>query len=264
MRIITILKQVPDLVEELELNEQGTSLNKQLLRFVLSEYDDYALEQSLILKEKYGGSVRAFALDIGDAKEILVTALAKGADEAILLKSDFPEDIGNHIIAKIYQTILSEQQYDLILTGVQAIDDLDGSLGPILAGLLNIPYVGVVKGLRVLDDKKSIIVGKEYPGGIISEIKVSLPAVIGIQSAEKPPRYVPIAKIRQVQKSAKIIEQDVTDVVNKAVSNLSETQIKVKRMVKPESSKKAVILDGSLDEAVQRLTGLLKDKGIVR
>ena len=264
IKIITILKQVPDLVEELELNNEGTALDKQWLKFILSEYDDHALEQSLIIKEKLGANVKAIALDLGEATESLITASAKGADELLLLKGDFPEDISNHLIAKIYHTILSSQQFDLILTGVQAIDDFDGSIGPILAGIMELPYVGVVKGIQFSEDQKSIIVGKEYPGGLISKISVRLPAIIGIQAAELPPRYVPIAKIRQAQKTAKIEELNVNDTINKVIVDANKTKLKIKRMFKPDSITKAEILDGNINEVVNRLLSLLAQKGLMR
>jgi electron transfer flavoprotein beta subunit len=264
MNVITILKQVPDLVEELDLNNEGTGLNREWIKYILSEYDDHALEQSLLLKEQYGGTVKAVGLDRGDINESFFTASAKGADELLAVKGDFPDEIDNHVSAKIFQHVLSGLQYDLIMTGVQAIDDRDGSIGPILAGYLNLPYVGVVHGVRLTDDKKSVVVGKEYPGGIISEICISLPAVVGIQAAEKPPRYIPIAKIRQAQKSAKIQEMDVAGMIEKTVLNSGAQSAKVRRMFKPEPTTKAEMLEGSAEEVASKLAALLAEKGIVR
>lgn len=264
MNIITILKQVPDLVEELELNSEGNGLNKEWMKFILSEYDDHALEQSLLLKEKNGGSVKAIGLDIGGIEESLVTASAKGADELIVLKGGLAEDVNNHTTAKIFQSVLSKEQFDLILLGVQAIDDRDGSLGPILAGYMNLPYVGVVRGVTLTEDKKSAVVGKEYPGGVIAEFKVTLPAILGIQAAEKPPRYVPIAKIRQAQKSAKIKEVDVKDIVNSALKDTVQMAINITKMFKPESTGKAEIIDGDVEKVAESLVSLFTEKSIVR
>jgi len=266
MNVITILKQVPDLVEELELNSEGTGLNREWLKFILSEYDDHTLEQALLFKEQYGGTVKAFALDIGNVDDTLFNAAAKGADTLVKVTGNFQEVLNSHTTARIFQQLLSNQTFDLLLTGVQAIDDHDGSVGPLLAGYLGFPYVGVVRGVRLSDDKKSVIVGKEYPGGIISEIRVTLPAVLGIQAASKPPRYVPIAKIRQAQKNAKIEEVSATETVGATACDGGRLcgSVKVIKMFKPESTTKAEMLEGNTDEIAARIASLLMEKGIVR
>ncbi len=94
-----------------------------------------------------------------------------------------------------------------MLPGSQAIDDLEGELAPFLAAALNLPYVGVVCGVTSADGKANVM--KEFAGGLRAEFEVTLPAVLGIQSAEKPPRYVPVAKVRAVMKSAKIETVDL-------------------------------------------------------
>ena len=93
---------------------------------------------------------------------------------------------------------------DLILTGVQAIDDLDGLIAPLVADDLGMPYLGIITRIGLEASGQTAVALKEYPGGVHGEFEVRLPAVLGIQAAEKPPRYVPVAKVRAAMKAQKI------------------------------------------------------------
>ena len=257
MNIVVLMKQVPDLVEELEVDAGGTLLDRAWLRFITSEYDDHALEQALLLKEQHGGTVRVFALDMGEADEMLFTALAKGADSAVKLSGDFATGIDSHSIAGIYRHALEGASFDLILTGVQAIDDLDGPAGAMLATHLGLPYIGVVSGIDVDTANGEAHVRKEYPGGLLAEFTVDLPAVIGIQAAMQPPRYVPISRIRQTTKTAHIDE-------TAAQGERIVGAISVERMYKPERAGSATMLEGSVDSIAERLLDILTEHGIGR
>ncbi len=254
MNIVVLLKQVPDLVEELELDATGQRVAPA--RHVLNEFDDHALEQALLLKERYGGQVIALALDWGDVDESLFMALAKGADRAVKISWNF-EHRDNHMAAQVFQGIINAFSYDLILTGVQAVDDLDGQLGPMLAALLKLPYVGVVTGVTVEVATRSCTVLKEYPGGVRMELEISLPAVLGIQAAEKPPRYVPLGRFRQVMKSAQIEEMPAGEIPPAA-------GLRVRRFLKPEGAGRAKMLSGTPEEAVRQLVRILREKGLVK
>ena len=259
MDIIVLLKQVPDLVEELEVNEDGTGLDRSWLRLILSESDDHALEQALLLKEQHGGQVKVLSLDLGEVEDTLYSALAKGADSAARSQDDFEEGIDSHAAARIYQALVGDQPCDLILTGVQAIDDLDGQVGAILASYLGVPYVGVVSDVQIDEDARCAIVKKEYPGGMLAQIRAPLPAVLGIQAATQPPRYVPVARIRNAMKTAQIEDIEAPEVERTGPPGLN-----VRRMYKPEVGERAEMISGSADEVADRIIEILSEKGLGR
>src|SRR3990170_5057468 len=151
MNIVVPIKFVPDLVEELEIGASGAALDRTFLRLVPNEQDDHALEQALLLKERYGGLVTVLTLDTGDVDETLFTAAAKGADRVIKITGDFGEGINNHAAVSVLGAALKSISFDLILTGTQAVDDLDGSIGPLLAARLGLPYAGYVTGVAPTD-----------------------------------------------------------------------------------------------------------------
>ena len=87
--IVVTAKMVPDLVEELEIAENGTALDMTWLRLIINEFDDHAIEQAILLKEKYGGQVTVVAPDLEGMDDVLYTAAAKGADRLIKLIGNF-------------------------------------------------------------------------------------------------------------------------------------------------------------------------------
>ena len=259
MNIITCLKMVPDVVEELEVGPDGKSLDTQWLRLKLSEPDEHALEQALLLKEKHGGKVTAVAFEAPELDEALFTALAKGADRAIKISGDF-SGLSGPVAAELLSTFLqSDPQLltpdTLILTGSQAIDDLEGELSPCLAEKLGFPYIGVVTGIELDPGGKKAAVMKEFAGGLRGEFEVPIPAVLGIQAAEKPPRYIPVAKVRLAMKSTKIEPREVP-------RPDSLGRLPVEQLYKPELAGIAEMIEGSPSEIAGRLVEILSKRAL--
>jgi electron transfer flavoprotein beta subunit len=254
MNILIPYKPVPDLVEELSINDDGNALDTDWITLTINEFDDHALEQALLLKERHGYKITVLALDVEGVDDILFSAAAKGVDQVVKLTGDFEEGINNHAIARAYTSAIKEMAADLILTGVQAHDDLDGSIGPLIGAYLDIPYVGYVAGISTSENKA--IIRKEYPGGLNAEMEVTLPAVIGIQAAEESPRYVAFSKIRQAQKTFNIEEQLASEL------DLSGS-VDVSRMFQPEAGERATMIEGDEEEIAQRLIEIFNDIGIM-
>ncbi len=252
MNIIVIAGLVPDLVEELEIDENGTALDTAWLRMIINEFDDHAIEQAILLKERDGGQVTVLAIDQEGIDEVLFTAAAKDADRLIKLLGDFEESVNSHALARVFAEVVKDLEPDLILTGVQAHTNLDGAVGSLLASILDMPYVGYVAGLEAGDGK--VVAKKEYPGGLIGEMEVTLPAVLGIQASEQPPRYVAVSKVRQAMKTASIEEQD-------AVELEPGGGLDVSRMFLPEAAERAEMIEGDEDEIAAKLVELFKEVG---
>jgi electron transfer flavoprotein beta subunit len=251
MNIIVPIKQVPDLVEELEINAAGNDLDREYLKMKMSEFDDHALEEALLLKEAHGGTVTAIALDYGEMDKALFTAAAKGADKVVKITGNFESGVASHVAAKALANAIKGMNYDLVLTGVQAVDDRDGQVGVLLAHYLGIPHVSVVT--EVAPAGGGLLVSKEYGGGLVAEFEVSLPAVLGIQAAKEAPRYVPVARVRQIMREATIEEVAAGDT---GVSVGS----KVKRLYKPAGGKGAQMFSGSADSVAEQIASVIKSK----
>jgi len=254
MKIVVPVSMIPDLVEELSIDESGKALDMAWTRLIINEFDDHAVEQGILLKEGGGGEVIVLGFDADGLDDSLYTAAAKGADRLIKLTGDFKEDLNSHARARVLTGVIKEMQPDLILAGVQAHDDLDGQVGPILAELLGFPYVGYVAGVEV--DGGKAVVRKEYPGGLIGEMEIALPTVLGIQASETPPRYVAFSKVRQAMKTAAIEEMAVE------VSDWSGGP-EVGRMFLPEAAERATMIEGSVEEVSIKLLEIFKEQGVM-
>ncbi|HET8577632.1 MAG TPA: electron transfer flavoprotein subunit beta/FixA family protein [Methylomirabilota bacterium] len=256
MEIVVPIKMVPDLVEELEIDAAGTDLDRSVVKLRINEFDEHAVEEALTLKDKHGARVTVVALDTGDVDETLFTCLAKGVDRAVKITGDFARGVSSHRMAAILATVLGSVAHDLVLAGVQAADDRDGQLGPLLGTMLDLPHVSVVTGVEPVGDS-AVSVRQEYAGGVVAEFEVDLPAVLGIQAARQTPRYAPVSKVRQVMKTAKLEEIAPPTVDIDAGSS-------VKRLAKPEVAGGAQMLEGSPEEIADRLYALLIERGLVK
>lgn len=254
MNIVVLAKLAPDLIEELTIEASGAALDMMCARLIINEFDDHAIEQGILLKERGGGQVTIIAPEAEGVDDVLFTAAAKGADRLIKVKGDFGSKANNHALARAFATTVKSIQPDLILTGVQAHNDLDGALGPLLAESLEMPYVGYVSAVSINDGKSTV--RKEYPGGLLAEMQVTLPAVLGIQAAEQPPRYVAVSKVRQAMKTSSIEEQDA--------SNLDPCGgPAIGRMFQPEASAHATMITGNADEVADKLIAIFKELGVL-
>jgi electron transfer flavoprotein beta subunit len=257
MKILVLLKMVPDVVEELEVAPDGASLDRGFLRLIVNERDENALEQALILKERHQGTVVVVAPEAPEVDDVLFTALARGADRVIKVmgvgEGAGSREVGAALAAAL-PSIPDLLPVDLVLTGCQAIDDLDGVIGPLLARALGLPYIGIVTGLDLAGPGTAACL-REYPGGVRGRFELDLPAVVGIQGAEKPPRYVPIAKVRLAMSSGRIEEV--------SGPGGAPAGLDVVEMKKPEVAERAEMITGSVDEIAARICEILAERGLV-
>ncbi|MCP4358016.1 MAG: electron transfer flavoprotein subunit beta/FixA family protein [Chloroflexi bacterium] len=254
MNIVVAIKHVPSLADELELNDEGTNLDFDMIDFALSEWDEQAIEQAALVREASGGEVTAVGIDIiEELDNVLYTALAKGADKAVKIVGDFEPPLESRDQARLLADAIKEMSPDIVLTGVQAIDDLNGQIGPMLAAHLDMPYVGVVVNMRAIAGTATV--EKEFAGGVTAEYKVSLPLVVGIQAASQFPRYAPVSRIRQMAKTAKIeeieAEEDEFD------------PVPIKEMAKPVAAGHAEMIKGEAEDVAQKIIEIIREKGLV-
>ena len=249
------MKAVPDLVEEIELTPDETGIDREYLKFVLNEWDSQALEEALLVKDATGAEVVAVGLaDDPDIDQALFTAIAKGADAAVKISGgDGSTRTGDR--AALFAGYLSSERADLVVTGVQAADDLDGQLPPMLAAHLGLPHVSVVVGIEATGD--GVIVRQEFAGGRSHELRLSMPAVVGVQAARQAPRYAPISRIRQAMQAGGLRETQAAP----AAATPGPT---VRRMYRPEAAGHAEMLTGDADEVAGKIVDLLRARGLVK
>jgi len=124
MNIVVLVKLVPDLVEELSIDASGVALDMAWLRLIINEFDDHAVEQAILLKERSGGQVTVVAPEYEGVDDVLFTAAAKGADRLIKITGDF-NGINNHALARAAAAVIKTLQPDLVLTGVRSGSNIE-------------------------------------------------------------------------------------------------------------------------------------------
>ena len=247
------MKQVPDKNASLAISEDHCSLEKNNITWVSNESDNYALEEALLIKESHGGEVVACTLGQESALQILKDAMAKGADRSIFISDDQLEKLDILSIAKVFVSALENENFDLILSGLQSDDQGNSQLGIILAELLNMSHASLVMGTEVQNDN-SIRVKRELEGGWFQWTKLSLPSSISIQSGINTPRYATLKGIMMVKNktTAHFTTQDLNTEIKTSMTNIEKLYV-------PEKSKETIFLEGSNDEIVEKLIDVFKN-----
>ncbi|MCD6310695.1 MAG: electron transfer flavoprotein subunit beta/FixA family protein, partial [Candidatus Eremiobacteraeota bacterium] len=179
MKIIVLIKQVPDTEAQIKIDSSGKAIEESGIKFVLNPYDEFAVEEAVRIKEKIPGStVSVITVGPERAKEAVRSALAMGADTGIRIWDDSLKGADTVVIGKILATAIKSMEYDLILCGKQAIDEDRGITGGALANLLSIPFVSNVVKVNLENDCCSL--QREIEGA--SEIvEAKLPCIISAQ-----------------------------------------------------------------------------------
>jgi electron transfer flavoprotein beta subunit len=250
MNIVVAIKHIPSIADDLPV--KGNNVDFDSVDFVLNEFDEQSIEQAVLMKEAVGGTVTVVGVDmIGEIDGVLHLALAKGADKAVKITGDDPA-ADSHQQAKWLSEAIKGMSPNIVFAGVQASNDLDGQIGPMIAAYLDMPYIGGVSSVEVAGD--STTVNKEFAGGVGAKYEVSLPMVVGVQASVKPPRYAPVSKVRQVAQTATIEKV--------APSGDASAGLTMKKMAPPVVTGHAEMIEGSSKEVAAKIVGLLKSKGL--
>ncbi|QTA81377.1 Electron transfer flavoprotein, subunit beta [Desulfonema limicola] len=260
MDILVCVKRVPDTSEnEIEVNGSGSDIERDDLVYSVNEWDNYAVEEAIQIRDKVGGTVTVVTVGDDEAEEVLRREMAMGADNGILLSDDAFEGSDGKGIASILKAEIEKGKYDLIMTGTQA-DAGAAQVGGMLAAMLDLPFASLVNSIEVIDDKK-LKVGREIEGGNQEMNEIDMPCVLSIQTGINEPRYVGIRGIRKVA-SIDIPVHSASDLGIDA-GKVGEAAAKVKRTdyFVPDLGEGAEMLEGSTEEIIEKLVEMLKAKG---
>jgi electron transfer flavoprotein beta subunit len=247
MDIVVCINHVPDTETRVRVSADGKTIDKTNVNYVLNPYDEFAIEEALRLKEKFGGEVTAVTLGGDRHKETLRKALAVGVDKAILLKDELLRD--SFAIAKALADAIKDLSPEVILFGKQSIDYDDSQVGTMVAEMLGLPSASVVVKLEVSNGV--VLAHREIEGGH-EIVEVKLPAVFTAQKGLNEPRY-PSLKGIMAAKNKPIQEHSALPVESKA-------EVRSMHNPAPKSAGKIVGTDVS---AVPELVRLLHEEAKV-
>lgn len=199
MNIIACVRQTPDTETVIKINGAAQGIETDGVKFVLGPYDEYALEAAAQIKEKQGGEVVAVTVGADRAAETLRHCLAVGADKAVHIVDNGTTGDDALAVASALAAQIKKMPHDLVFVSNKGTDSDRGAVGPMLAELLGLPYVGLVTEIEV--DGSAVVVGRDVEGGAKEKFKVQLPAVICAQKGVRgEPRYASLPAIMKAKK----------------------------------------------------------------
>jgi len=262
MNIIVCVKRVPETAEaDIAIRKDGAGIEPKDLVFTINEWDNYAVEEAIRLKEKFGGTVTAVSLGPAEADEVLRRCLAMGADKALRLTDPAFDGSDALATAGILARAIKDIPFDLILCGVQADDDGCGTVGVALAELLGVPHATMVAALAVEDTTATV--RRELEEGLSETLKIDLPALIAVQTGINEPRYVSIMGIRKARSKEIEVRGLAATGLQPAEVGAAGSRTKVEEIFVPTAEKRAEILQGAPEEVSASLVEILARKGLL-
>jgi electron transfer flavoprotein beta subunit len=252
MKIAVCIKQVVTREWQLRVNDAKTWIRDQDASFELNEPDAYALEEGLRLKEKHGGEVVVVSAGPARAAQVLREALARGADRAIHVESDQLAFADAFVIAEALAGAIRDEQFTLVLTGLQSDDQGFGQVGVVLAEQLGMPHATII--MEVQASENELRVKRELEGGWFQWMTLPLPALLTIQSGINQLRYATLRGIMAAKK------KDIRKVAPASTAAAAQRIVSVHF---PEKGKKTQMLPGSPAEAAKALVQKLRDEARV-
>jgi electron transfer flavoprotein beta subunit len=252
MKIAVCIKQVPTREWQPRLNDDKTWVRDQDVSYEMNEPDAYALEEALRLREKHGGEVVVCSAGPARVQQVIREALARGADRALHVEDDALAAGDACMAAAALAPAMAEQQFDLILTGLQSDDQGHAQFGPILAERLAIPHSTIIMEVNV--DGQTMRVKRELEGGWFQYVTMPLPALLTIQSGINQLRYATLKGIMAAKK------KEIAKVA--APAGLASRQ-KIVALYAPQKAKQTVMIGGSPAEAAKELVKRLREEARV-
>jgi electron transfer flavoprotein beta subunit len=254
------MKYSPDTSEaDIEISKDGREIKKDDLDFDMNNWDRFAIEEAVRLKEKHGGKVTAVSVANEDAEEMLRECLARGADEAFLLSDEAFEGADGFGVAKILAKFIADKSWDLVLTGTLADDDGAAQVGGMLAALLDAPSATLVFQIEVQDGK--INLKRELEGGLSEKLALDTPAIISVATGLNEPRFVSIRAVRKVASAEIPIVDGEALGLDANLVGADGSRVVIEKVELPPEGEGAQIISGSPEDAAKKLAEILKEKG---
>jgi electron transfer flavoprotein beta subunit len=244
------VKYVAQLGDEVEFTEDERDVDPDFLDYALNEWDSYATEEALQIRERAGdGEVVIVSVGRDDVEDGMRRCMAMGGDRAIRIELE--EHLDPITIARALAEVVREESPELVLCGVQSSDSVQAATGTALAELLGLPRVAVVTKVNYDPGAGTATVHRELEGGLVDVVEVDTPALLTIQTGINEPRYATLRAIKQA-------EQQEIDV--RRPSDAGEPAYRVRRMFVPPKGKGAEMLDGSPADVAQRIKELVSER----
>lgn len=248
MKTVVCIKQVLQLGDEVEFTDDGLDVDPDYLDPALNEWDSFATEEALLLRERLGGEVVVVTCGPNQSEAALRRCLAMGADRAIRVEGAGRDPF---TVARALADVVRGEAPDLVLCGVQSSDAVQAATGTALAQLLDLPRAAVITRVAYDAGAGKAVVDRELEGGLVDRVEIDTPAVLTIQTGINQPRYANLRAIKQAEQ----VEVDV-----RAAADVGVPAYRVRRMFVPERGEGAEMIDGSPADIAARILAIVKER----
>ena len=258
MKILVLVKHVPDTEARIKIADNGNSIVQEGVSFVLNPYDEFALEEALALKEKAGsGEIVLISLGPEEATKTLRQGLAMGADRAVLITSEGVEKSDSLVTAKILSAAAKKEGFDLIFCGKQGVGGDSEAVGPMVAEMLDLPHVNVVHELRLEDGR---IFAKRAIEGATEVWESPTPALITAQKGLNEPRYPSLKGIMAAKKKPLDVSSPEDLGLEPSLVGESGSKVSWVKLEPPPQRSGCKILEGEIDDVTTELVKYLHEE----
>jgi electron transfer flavoprotein beta subunit len=252
MKIAVCIKQVPTREWQPRLSDDKTWIREQDVSYEMNEPDAYALEEGLRLREKHGGEVVVCSAGPARVQQVIREALARGADRALHVEEERLGAADAFTSAAAMAPAMSDERFDLILTGLQSDDQGHAQFGPVLAEKLGMPHSTIIMAVEL--DGGAMKVKRELEGGWFQWISMPLPALLTIQSGINQLRYATLKGIMAAKKK---------EIRKAAPPAGAAATLQILSLYLPEKAKQTRLIGGSAADAAKQLVASLRDEARV-
>jgi electron transfer flavoprotein beta subunit len=262
LKIIVLLKRVPDTEAKILINQEGTGIREDGVKFVINPHDEYGIEEGLKLRDKLADGSKVTVVCVGpeEATEAIRTALAMGADDAVHVCDPGLADPNPFTVAEVLAKAIQVEGFDVIFCGKQAIDDDLAQVQSMLAEKLDIPQVNNATAFEMAADCRSAKLSRRIEGGD-EKIETSMPAIISCDKGLNEPRYASLPGIMKAKKK-EIRKKSLADLGIAEVPGTGRSRV-LKWLPLPKGGECRIVAAEETVDAVRELARLLREEAKV-
>jgi electron transfer flavoprotein beta subunit len=258
MKIMVCVKQVPESDAPIRIDADAAWIQTaDLSGFKMNRLDEFAVEEAVLIK-KAASHTTIDVVTVGPARsaEVIRRSIGMGADSGVHIMTDSEKYRGSSETAAVIAEYARSRRYDLILTGAMSEDNMQGHVGPMIAGRLGLPWATFVILEKIAADEKTVYVEREIEGGSRAALELPLPAVLTIQSGINTPRYPSLSNLLRANRTV----LEIIQAANLVQDPSAEVVVQV---AYPQKTRSGTVLNGTAEEKAGQLVRILREKALL-
>jgi electron transfer flavoprotein beta subunit len=259
MKILVCVKQVPESEAPIRIDaDAGWIKTADISGYKMNRLDEFAIEEAVLIKEAAADRTRIEAVTVGPIRsaDVIRRSLGMGADVGIHIMTETEKYLSAFEIAAMIAEFARNRHYDLILAGAMSEDNMQGQVGPMIAGRLGLPWATSAILEKIAADEKTVYVEREIEGGNRAALELPLPAVLTIQSGINTPRYPSLSNLLRANRTA----LEIIPAGDFAKGSSPEVIV---QLAYPQKARSGTVLNGTEEEKAMQLVRILREKALL-